>query len=260
MEQKNQHLPFDLLADYVEGLLDPERAREIQARVEKDEYYRHVVEGIKHYFATYGEDREGLEKYLQDFQQRLARRHLPQSYIRKLNSGLTRIAAALLLLLGVGWLLRGYLGGPDTDSLISSALDTPYGNVYVLSKSENPDSIRSRIGDLYQRGQYREVSQVLEAFVQRRPEDTEIRDQLMLALAYLYQDPPRPERARDLLEEAYHQNDAAAWEQQLSWYLALARYQSGDREHALSLLARIATDSGHYQRAAAQKILNSLDN
>ena len=184
MKQFNkENINFELLLDYVEGLLDAPTQARIQAKIAEDEYYAGIVEGIQFYYVKYGADRDQLEAYLADFQARLASKAEEPAKVRKLRPlRLLSIAASVAVLALIGWMAIGLLNdSSNPDGLVAAALETPYPNVYTLTKGVNEDSIRSKIGDLYVQGAYKEVVGVLPVFI-TRTDQVRVEDYFLLVV------------------------------------------------------------------------------
>lgn len=261
MKQFNQeNINFELLLDYVEGLLDTPTQARIEARIASDEYYAGVVQGIQFYYQEYDADREQLETYLADFQKRLTKKMDQPATPRRLWSPrLLSIAASVAVIALVGWMAINLLSNSaNPDTLVAAALDTPYPNIYTQTKGINEDSIRSRIGDLYVQGAYTEVTEVMPVFLEKT-QQASVEDYFLLGISYLYQEQAKPDQAVAALTKAKSLQPAASLAQQIDWYLAIAHYQNKDTAAAKTLLQTITQQPDHYRKMQAAELLLSLD-
>lgn len=260
MKQFNQeNINFELLLDYVEGLLDAPTQARIEARIASDEYYAGVVEGIQFYYQEHAADREQLEKYLADFQKRLTEQvNQPATTRRLWSPRLLSIAASVAVLALVGWMAINLLSNSaNPDTLVASALDTPYPNVYTQTKGINEDSIRGQIGDLYVQGAYSEVTEVLPVFL-KKTDQASAEDYFLLGLSYLYQKEKNSVAAVTALAQAQAKQPSAALAQQVDWYLAIAHYQNKDTAAAKTLFQTIAQQTDHYRKMQAAELLKKI--
>ncbi|GAB5551512.1 MAG: hypothetical protein Sapg2KO_11030 [Saprospiraceae bacterium] len=261
MKEFNQeNINFELLLDYAEGLLDEPTKARIEARVADDEYYAGVVQGIQFYYQEYGTDRTQLEDYLADFQKRLSAQISQPVKVRKLWSPrLLSIAASVAVVALVGWMAINLLSNTtNPDTLVASALETPYPNVYTQTKGVNEDSVRSIIGDLYVQGEYSQVTQVLPVFLEKT-DQTRVEDYFLLGISCLYQSEPNPSLAVTALSKAQTMQPSAALTQQVDWYLAMAHYQNKDTAKAKVIFQKIAQQTDHYRKMQAAELLRSLE-
>lgn len=255
INEKNTSLSFDLLLDYVEGLVDPATRNRIDQFLTEDEEYRNVVAGIQYYYQQYGHDRAQLEQYLHEFQQRLIKEQVP-SKTRRLNNRFLSIAAIVLGLVLTVFLLRNQLMPPlSADGLVAAALKDPYANVYSISRSQATDTLRSQISQWYDREDYQQAAASIQKIIQDNP-PAEASDFFMLAQCYLNQRPPAYQQAAEVLKNLLANGVPASLRQQTQWYLAVSQYQSGEKATAKNLFSEIAGDSNHYRKESAQEILD----
>ena len=253
---KQENISFELLADYVEGLLDQASMQRIDQLIDQDEYYQNIIEGIRYYYQEYGEDRSQLEQYLFDFQSRIQQKTLGGATRRRLISQrILSIAALALVLVTCFFIFQNVFSSKNAGDLMAQALEQPYGSIYDVNKSQHTaDSIRIAVHDLYQEARYQDAATILESLsqIERTTEDY-----FMLSMSYLYQNPPRYSQAVGALKQAQNQPNNEAFIGQIQWYLAISYYKDGQRSKAEELFANIAGNEGHYNQKKAQQILES---
>jgi len=244
-------ISFELLLDYVEGLLDSSSQERVEQFLAQDENHRTVVEGIRYYYREYGASRAELEEYLAEFKQRLVQEHVP-TQTRRLNPRLLSIAAAVLGLVLCVFLLRDrILPTGSTDQLVADALEEPYGNIYGNQRSSDTNDQRAELGRWYSRGDYQQIINQLE----QNNVKLEATDAFLLAQSYLNLAPPNFTRAAELFEGILNNNAPAALVQQTQWYLALSQYQAGKEIMARETFEEITQSENHYRQSEAQAIL-----
>lgn len=177
----NDNYSFELLADFVDGLVDNATAKRIEAKIQEDEHTEAIVDGIRFFYENRLADREGLELYLEDFRKRLASR-IGESGMRDDNDEKTptaaapiapdaiksatestmdsapirrnlkpkksgpfkiyRVAAAILFLLAAGIVFWQTGSGDRTSKMIEAHLENPYpAPVNVRSGDENDEDV-----------------------------------------------------------------------------------------------------------------------
>lgn len=246
----NRIVPYDLLADYVDGLLDPSATARLDERLQEDEDSRRIVEGIRLFYAKYGHDRAALESYLDEFGRRLSRPLEQVRRRRRYRFGVVAAAVGLLLILAAGLWLRP--GGPD--QLVVQYLEQPYPPPYTLARGEETiDPVRRQIVLAYSQKDYRSAVNQLEELAKVEPPAAA--DRLLLGLSYLYL--RQPAVAVPFFQQVLNQGDPSLHEP-AEWYLALAFAEAGRWEAARPLLARISDTAGHFRQAEAWQLLDRL--
>lgn len=252
--QDQSTISFELLLDYVEGLLHPATEEKVKQFLEEDEDYRTVVEGIQYYYQSQGASRSELEAYLADFQRRLVREQVPGK-TRRLNLRFLSIAAAVIGLVLSVFLLRNEIFPTATaEQLVAGALEIPYPNIYAANRSDQDNSLRTQLGRWYTRGDYGQIIDLLEGDLKNNP-NLEASDYFLLAQSHLNQQKPDYARAAQIFQQIRADQAPASLKQQTEWYLALSLYQSGARNQARDQFKAIAEQTAHYRQSKAQSIL-----
>ncbi|RMG31502.1 MAG: hypothetical protein D6730_01305 [Bacteroidetes bacterium] len=250
---------YELLADYVDGLLETTQRKQLAEAISKSEEAAMIVEGIRQYYALHGHDREGLEAYLDELAARFGQEVLaapPPTLGGMLRRRpWLRVAAVVLLLVGLLpvllWLARPW--GMDAEALIAQHLEQPYPLPNV-QRGDTHD-LRNAAYQAYHEGQYSLMIQRLEAALGDQSGQLTDFDRFYLGLSHLYTGDYAG--AIDLLRPL-EQGQAPRFEQQARWYLALAYLRQGQREAAMGLLQEVAHTEGHFRQQEALRLLEKL--
>lgn len=254
---------FELLADYVDGLVDANTAASIERSIETDEETRSIVEGIRFFYESKSADREGLEEYLDDFADRLAQKVEagPQRSSRGGFSSTFRIAAAVALLITAGYLFL-QLNGQSGNPVIAQLEETYPGP--VTTRSATPDITEAPLFETeqsatqaYNSGDYDRAADLFYELIAARQDS----DEWIFygAISQLYdKEYEAAIGGFEQLKSLYYERGApGVFNQQGEWYLSLALYQGNRKEEAREIWQKISAQESHYQRNAASELLES---
>lgn len=253
------HENYELLADYVDGLLDERARAALEVKLRTSEEARAVVAGIRYFYASEGTDRAALEQYLDAQQARMEAswnqwKQGEVPLVRPLRRRVSWMAAAvlaLLLMLGgiAWWVWESQQWTPN--HLVAMHLAEPYRLPLTL-RGDAPagGDAKQRAYEAYANGAYQQAAEAL----QDLPARTAF-DDFALGLSFLYAEDY--DLAAPQLEEVIGRDPRL--EEQARWLAALARLRQGDREAARTHLAYIVRRPVHYRRKAAVQLLDSLD-
>ena len=258
VDDKNIGLSFELLLDYVEGLVDADTRQHIEALLAEDEDYQNVEAGIRFYYENYGDDRRQLEQYLEQFKNQLMREQLP-SKTRRLNTRFLSIAATVLGLVLAVFLLRNQLTSQSSDRMVTAQLEPPYANLYATSRGNDTASLRNQASQAYDNQDFQAVIDELEELIEHE-QTAGATDFFMLGQSYLNLESPDFGRAQELFQMVLDDNPPRSLIQQTQWYLALSQYQNGQKTAAKDGFEKIANDPSHYRQAAAQRMIKQWKN
>ncbi len=103
--KEEQRYTYELLIDYVDGLLGSESAARVENIVKSDEQAQAIVEGIHTFYEEHGKDREALEKWLDQGKNKEIM-STKETKVRKLNVwpkiAIAVAAAAILVIAFIG--------------------------------------------------------------------------------------------------------------------------------------------------------------
>lgn len=239
---------YEIIRDYLHGLVDSKTAREIGELIKTDETSRSIAEGIVQMERELNGD-DAVDKYLEDFRQRQLKQ-IPNAGSSVTKKAWIRIAASLLILIGVASVIRLMTALPDLQALVSKELDQPYP-LSNLVRGEG-DGTMEKAFALYSQGDFAKASIYFEQSSEGK-ENASVT--FYNALSYLYAG--NYEKASALLGFDVIVNSRYA--QQGRWYQALALIQGGNKEKGKEALKMIANSEHHFKHEAAAEILELLE-
>lgn len=250
---------FELLADYVDGLVDHATQERIAQWERDSEEVAMIVSGIRQFYALKGHDREQLDTYLDQlgarwFSEQKQRKNPPAPGF--FSQWGIRLAASLLILVAAG--VTFFLLRPQQDplSLSGQYLSSPYQLPAATTRSEGSASGQDDPFRLYGEGKYDQAIQQLE-YKALDSRLTEI-EQFVLGLCYLYAEQGSPFLASETLDQVVQTGNPLLI-QQARWYRALAYLRAGQWEWAQKSLEEILADTGHYRYDEAKKLLDNWE-
>lgn len=234
---------YELIKDYLDGILDTKTSQMISHQIENDEIARDIAKGILLLDDHFNQDDEKIEQYLQD---RLATQ---EQVIEKVNSKkqypVLKIAASFALI-AISWFGIHQLTQPSMDEVIGNELSTPYEITITLRDSESAQMDQAVIN--YQNGNYLKTYELLN---DKHDAQAVFYKGISLLYAGEYDKAIANLESTNLASSRY--------EQQGRWFLALAYLKAGKNESAYQILERISASNSHYKKAQAIKLFNYLD-
>jgi tetratricopeptide (TPR) repeat protein len=243
---------YEIIHDYLHGLVDNKTAGEIGDLIKTDETARSIAEGIVRLEKEFkGNDAE-VDKYLEDFRIKQLRLMHPKAS----GSSVTKkawfgIAASFLLLIGALAVIRLMTASPDLQTLISKELNQPYP-LSNLVRGEG-DGVSEKAYQLYSQGDFINASIYFEQASVDAKDNASVA--FYNALCYLYAG--KYEKAIALFG-----SDGIAesrYSQQAEWYLALALLKSGNKGAATEIISPIAKDQQYFKNKEALQLLRQLE-
>lgn len=242
---------YELISDYLHGLLDSKTASKMHELIKTDEIARNIALGIVQLDKKF-ENEEAVEVYLNQFQQSqlaLVRKHIKASYSTR--TSMLRIAAVIVLLVTIGFVVRLMVFTPDLQSLANQELKEPYP-IPTLSRSEGGISILKKGYQFYSERKFDEAAEQFDlAFT---ADNQQVSAVFYGALSHLYVG--NYGQARQLLESSII--EGSRFDQQARWYLALSLIKQNDRDYAVEVLDTISRNQAHFKSVEASKLLKEL--
>lgn len=246
------HYDYDLIRDYLHGLVDRQTAREIAALIERDETARSIAQGILYLEKNLG-SQEAVEMYLANFHER------QQALITRVNNRprvalWLKIAASLLLVVAVIAVIRMNTVTPAADAiaLASAALETPYP-VSGIVRHDAAHTALERGLEAYSAGDFHKAIAAFETAA-GEPHDDPATLEFYRGLSHLYTG--NFQRAVALLNQ--HVISESRYSSQAQWYRALALIRQNDFGAAKTILMHIAADNRHYKNQEARTLLSAF--
>jgi tetratricopeptide (TPR) repeat protein len=241
---------YDLIRDYLHGLVDQHTAREMADLIATDETARSIAQGILFLERNFTSEAEA-ESYLEQFRQKqlsvveaqTARRNAPPLWLK--------IAASVLVLAIIAFVVR-FNSSKNALAIADDELSQPYPVPNITRGNTDPSTFEIGL-HYYATRKYR---QALKYFEQASPNTS---DAATLAfykgLSQLYQGDYTDAR------ESF-QNEALSksrYVEQARWFSALTLIKAGDTQQARKVLDEISKDPSHYRHQVARDLLRSLD-
>lgn len=235
---------YELIEDYLNGLLSEEASKKISALIETDALARDIANGIlllKNKFKT----DEATEEYLNE---RLAiQNNLITQNNRKSLSWL-KVAATIVLVLVSGLVIYNITANQNGQELVAQALEVPYPMIAVSRGDDTNDDLNEAIS-AYESRNFAKAA----ASYAKLEQSTTIK--FYLGLSYLYND-NFDEAIAKLSDRALQES---RFSDQCEWYLALAYFKAGEAQKSKAILHGIANNDKHYVNQEARDLLNSME-
>lgn len=244
------HYDYDLIRDYLHGLVDGQTAREIGALIERDETARSIAQGILYLEKNLGSQEE-VEMYLSNFHER-QQALITRVHTRPRVALWLKVAASLLVIAAVVAGVRMNSTTPDVIALASAALETPY----PVSGIVRNDAVRTTLQkglEAYGAGDFHSAIAFFEAAAVE-PHDDPATLAFYHGLSHLYTG--NFNKSIDLLEQEVISE--SRYSTQAQWYRALALIRQNDLEAAKTILTDIAADRAHYKNQEAGTLLSAF--
>lgn len=240
---------YDLIHDYLHGLVDKASAKQISELIATDETARSIAEGIlilEHNFNSEAD----VDAYLENFRQKQENLIRNQTTPRKI--ALWMKAAASILVIGLIGLAVQLGADKDTMAIVDQELAKPYP-VSTLVRGESNSAPLETALDLYNQKKYTEA---LTFFDQASKSTGDLATTAFYqGLTHLYIG--NYQEAMGLLSaDAIRQSRYA---QQARWASALTALKLNDRDKAKDVLTLITQDRTHYKYDNALELLESID-
>ncbi|MBY0433211.1 MAG: hypothetical protein K2U26_03785 [Cyclobacteriaceae bacterium] len=244
---------YELIRDYLHGLLDNKTAKEVSGSIKTDETARSIAEGILRLEKEFSSDDNAIEKYLEDFRQKqIGLTELRNDRMPIIKQRWFRIAASLLILISVGVAIRLTVFTPNLQTVVEQELSVPYP-LSNLARGEANGAAKERAFQFYAQRDFPKASVYFEQALAEERENASVT--FYGALNYLYQG--NFDRAVDLLESDVIRNSRYA--RQGQWYQALALIRLGNKNKSIQVLDSIVNDKQHFKHEAATGLLKLLE-
>lgn len=242
---------YDIIRDYLHGILDREKSQEIGELIRKDEIARTIADGILRLDHKFNGNDSDVDAYLEKFHQQqlrvIERHNAPQKLMQKTWF---RVAASILVLMAAGIVLYT-LNQPDLDSLIAEELSQPYP-VSNLFRNNEDISAADKGYEFYAAGNYAEASRYFDRAATQEKDIASVT--FYNALCNLYTG--NYSKTMMLLNTAVISDSRYA--QQAKWYQSLALVKSGNTREAKEILEDIENNEQHFKHERALEILEEL--
>lgn len=234
---------YELIKDYLEGLLDSKTAEAVQQLIKADETAKSIALGILTLDEKFQGNEQEFDTYidglLQSQQQVIDTHQIAQKSIPWI-----KIAAAVLLIAVVGIASYRYLQ-PNLLELVNQEISTPYPNTPTF-RSSSTDLDKGYTA--YLKGNYHEASVLLSRF-----DNTE--SLFFNGLCQLYLG--NSQRAVELFNKA--DLTTTRYEEQGAWYTTLAYVKINEIDSAKIILLKISASQNHFKKDKAELLLERIN-
>lgn len=227
---------YDVIRDYLHGLVDQETARRVRELIRTDDVARNIAAGILQLDHDFNGNEDEIDSYIDQMlrkQLKLIDNHEEGDRSRVW----IRVAAAVLVIAASGFVLWSVLGNED---VLDRELRSPYPLASLQRGSDNNPGFQA-----YVNGEY---NKAIKAFDSNSTDATVI---LYNGLSHLYAgDYDAAVTLLGTLRDSRYRDQAL-------WYQTLALMKSGRKEEAKKNLEQISSNPDHYKSAAARELLSS---
>lgn len=234
---------YELIKDYLDGLLDSKTAGEMRSLIKNDETTKSIAIGILMLDKKFKNNEQALNNYLEELlktQQDVIETHISA----KKSFSWIKIASAILLLAIVGLASYEYLQ-PDIIELVGQEISTPYQNESIFRNSDS----NNKNGFLaYRKGDYAKASKLLS--------DSQNAESIFFnSLSQLYQG----NHGQAIILLSNPELQTTRYAEQSTWYLGLAYLRANKMDSAKILLVEITSSHNHFKKRKAIELLKAID-
>jgi tetratricopeptide (TPR) repeat protein len=249
---------YDIIRDYLHGVVDVETARKIRELIRTDEVVRNIASGILQLEHEFNGDESEIEAYIERLRERQLKvisekgktgksRMMTPAYIRNAAAVLL-IGGSIALLIGLG---VGYVLFQSKETrLLTVELETPY----PLATTRSADASAAEVA--FEHYDYREFEKAIAAF-EKVPDssDDSVAVKFYYGLSCLYAG--QYDRAIKLLDSKTLAT--SRYQEQAEWFTAIALVKNGDEDDAIVILQKISTNQSHFKSREASALLEELE-
>ena len=242
---------YDLIRDYLHGLVDKNSASEIAELIAKDETARSIAEGILLLEKNFENDGD-IESYLENFRQ--AQLKTIQSFAaggRTKRILWLKVAASLIFVTLIGVVFRQMGTTPDAIAIVDGELSRPYAVSNLVRSTGETTPFELGI-EQYAAGDYPEALRYFRLAAGGTGDLATLT--FYEALSQLYSG--NYEEAIGLFQTEVIKK--SRYVQQAQWHLALAAIKGEEHQIAKETLAAISNDERHYKQGKAREIYEVL--
>ena len=231
---------YDIIRDYLHGLVDRETARRMRDLIRTDDVARSIAAGILQLEHEFNGDDHQVESYIEELRQRQLTLIEAETKEEVSSRGWIKLAAAILILAvssAVLWLTVFR----DNVNLVDQELKEPYALAVVDRGSPTESGFK-----FYAEGDYKR------AIISFDSISNDVTATFYNGLSHLY----TGEYDDAIVLLGTSTLKASRYRDQASWYRALAKIKVGKKGEAKKSLEGIGKDPKHYKHAEARQLLD----
>lgn len=226
---------YDVIRDYLHGLVDQETARRVRDLIRTDDVARNIAAGILQLEHDFKGNENDIDAYIDELLKKQLK--LIDDQERSGSRIWLRLAAAVLIIAVSGFVLWRVLAN-------GNVLERELRHRYPLASLQR-GPITNTGFQAYVSGNYREA---IKAFENNSTDATVV---FYNGLSHLYTG--EYDAAITLLGSLQE----SRYREQALWFQALALMKSGRKEEAKKNLEQISSNPAHYKSAVARELLSS---
>lgn len=235
---------YELIEDFLDGIVDLATAKEIRRLLETDEVARDIAKGILILKEHFGEG-ENIEKYM-DERLAQAEMEIAKNTSAQKSSSILKIAASIVFVVASGLALY-QLSKSNLEGLVADQLETPYEASVALRGANSSTALQGALA-AYNDGQYQGAFDLLKS-------ENSAQATFFSGLSLLYLD----QNAEAITHLKSTELIGSRYEEQSKWYLSLAYLKSDKLDQGEKLLLRIKFTKSHFKQKEAIEILEFLN-
>lgn len=236
---------YDIIRDYLHGLVDQETAARIRELIRTDEVAKNIATGILQLEHEFKGNEQEIEAYIESLRQKQLTLIAGESKVRKMTFPWVRVAAAILLLAVVTPILWLTLYRNDPNDILASELRSPY----PLSAVGRGPIEDNPAYEAYLSGHYNNAIKAFEA------REGDVTDTFYNGLSNLYAG--HYDRAIELLSS--ESIGTSRYKEQALWFRSLALIKAERISEARESLQQISSQKQHYKSEQASILLKDLN-
>ncbi len=237
---------FELIQDYLDGILDSKKMSEIRHLIATDNNARTIAKGILIMRAHFETDRD-IDDYLDDLLKK--KQQLIKNKTERKNSfSFIKVAAAVILIAVSSIIVYQLNSAPNLEDLIAEEITNPYRISAILRDGVSFEVLNEGIVAYNQRN-YTEAISKLNGV-------TSAQAIFLKGLSHLY----TGEYQLAVDEFKNKILIKSRFEEQSRWYLAVSYLKMREMEKSRKVLEVIVSKTTHYKKIEAEKVLNFLEN
>ncbi|MEO9870481.1 tetratricopeptide repeat protein [Ekhidna sp.] len=234
---------YELIEDYLDGILDSQTMNELRHLLATDESAREIAKGILIMKNHFKNDQE-IESYLDEILSR--RQKVINKHVRKKKLGLLHIAASLTAFVLLSLAVYQF-SKPSIEGILNNHLSDQY-KISTTLRNSNYTNHFDKTLSAYRSKNYQEV-------IERLNNPHTAKEVFLKGLSFLYSG----EYQLAIKEFERESLINSRFEEQARWYLSVAYLKVREWDKAKKVLLVIVEFPSHYKKKESQKLLNFIN-
>ncbi len=241
MENSKDGYSYELIQDYLNGILDSKTSRSISSLIKNDETARDIAKGILILQEKF--DEVEIDDYLNEMLE--INQNVIKANAEKNVFLWVKMAAAVAFLIISGLVIFHFIE-PDLSNFVAQEMSVPYAANVVFRDGET-----SALSNAFTAYSNKDYEKALNYF----NKSTDVKALFYKGLCHLYLGDFQ--LAITVLDN--EELIGSRFEEQSRWYTAMAYVEAGDEEKAREVLNEIIKHKGHYKYKKAVQLIKLVD-